>query len=361
MGHKIYNRDILCPDRGEFMENIVFMIEKLIPDQMEVFARRYKVLKTINIFQPVGRRTIASYLDITERTVRGDIEKLAEKGLVTVSKVGINITENGIEIINGLEDTVKEYNGLSVLEKKVENILGIKKVHIVQGNYDENPGVKIEIGRVAGKVLMTVVNEESIIAVTGGTTVAAIVDGISEYATKKAGMVVPARGSVGRIIELQSDTLAARLAEKLSAGYRLLNIPDTMSSRALNEVMNEPSIKKTMSSMNKADILVFGLGEALEMAKKRRVSDDVYEKLVEKKAVAEAFGYYFNGQGDVVYESNSAGLSFDDLCRIPFILAAAGGKKKAQGIVAVCKNLPDMTIVIDEGAAKGILELKEIK
>lgn len=339
------------------MKNIIFMIEKLMPDHINLIKRRYDVLKTVEILQPVGRRSISAYLDITERTVRGDIEKLAEQELLNVSKVGLSITEKGKEVLYDLEEPLREYNGLSVKERKIENILGIKRVHIVQGDYDKNVAVKAELGKFAAKVLMTVVNEKSIIAVTGGTTVASVVDGMSEYTTKKACMVVPARGSIGRDVETQSDILAARLAEKLSAEYRLLYIPDAMSSRALNEVMNEPSIRKTMSSMNKADILILGLGEALEMARKRRVSDDVYKILVDKKAIAEAFGYYFDKDGNVVYESNLVGLGFEDLKRIPNIIAVALGRKKALGISAICRNLPEMTLVIDEGAANKILKL----
>ena len=75
------------------MKNIIFMIEKLMPDHINLIKRRYDVLKTVEILQPVGRRSISVYLDITERTVRGDIEKLAEQELLNVSKVGLSITE----------------------------------------------------------------------------------------------------------------------------------------------------------------------------------------------------------------------------------------------------------------------------
>ena len=341
------------------MENIVFMIEKLIPDHIDVVKRRYNILKTVQIFQPVGRRMLASHMNITERTVRSDIEKLAEGELVSVSKLGISITDKGENLISELYETFKDYNGISDLEKKVENILGIKKVHIVQGDFDHNKAIKSEIGKTAGKVLMNIVNENSIIAITGGTTVASIVDGIPYYNSKKACMVVPARGSVRERIELQSDSLSAKLAEKLCAEYRLLSIPDTISSRALTEVMNEPKNKKTISRINKADVLVLGLGEALEMAKKRRVSKEVYEILENKEAIAEAFGCYFNKNGEIVYELNPAGLNFEDLKRIPFVIGATAGKKKALGIMAVSKNLPNMTIVIDEGTAKEILRLSK--
>ena len=343
------------------MENIVFMIEKLIPDYISVLKRRYEVLKTVDIFQPVGRRNISTYVKITERVVRSDIEKLTKQGLVTVSKSGISITEKGIEVLKSLDKILKKYNGILIVEKKIENILGVKKVHIVQGNFDENNSVKNEIGKFAADVLMSFVKKNSIITITGGTTVATVVDGINQYNCKKAEMILPARGSVGKVIELQSDILASKLADKLFAKYRLLNIPDNINSKALCEIMNEPSIQKTISNINKSDILLLGLGEAFEMAKKRKVSEEIYNKLIEEKAVAEAFGYYFDKDGKVIYETNSVGLSFYDICNIPNIIAVACGKNKAESIIAICQNLYNMTIVIDEGAANQILKIKEDK
>ncbi len=78
--------------------------------------------------------------------------------------------------------------------------------------------------------------------------------------------------------------------------------------------------------------------------------------LEEKKAVAEAFGYYFNLEGQIVYKTSSIGVDIKDLDRIGTIMAVAGGKSKADAITAVMAQHRHTILVTDEGAAKAIAE-----
>jgi hypothetical protein len=40
---------------------------------------------------------------MTERTVRSEIERLSAQNLVHVSKIGMSLTEEGMEVLEGLE------------------------------------------------------------------------------------------------------------------------------------------------------------------------------------------------------------------------------------------------------------------
>ncbi|MBC8923120.1 hypothetical protein IAI17_35635, partial [Escherichia coli] len=94
-------------------------------------------------------------------------------------------------------------------------------------------------------------------------------------------------------------------------------------------------------------------GDALAMAKRRHTGEDVLEKIIHRKAVGEAFGYYFDEQGEVVHKVPTFGLQFEDLAQIPHIIAVAGGTSKAKAIKSYMKSAPKNTILItDEGAAK---------
>ncbi len=49
-------------------------------------------------------------------------------------------------------------------------------------------------------------------------------------------IVIPARGGLGRDVNTQSNSIAAKLAEKLGGAYRLLYVPDGLEEEAL-EIM----------------------------------------------------------------------------------------------------------------------------
>lgn len=82
-------------------------------------------------------------------------------------------------------------------------------------------------------------------------------------------MIIPARGGLGKKVETQANTLAANLAYKLDASYKLLHAPDNLSDNALNSLMNEAEVKELIESIHTSNILIYGIGRADEMARRR--------------------------------------------------------------------------------------------
>jgi central glycolytic genes regulator len=81
------------------------------------------------------------------------------------------------------------------------------------------------------------------------------------------------------------------------------------------------------------------------------------QKILDGKAVGEAFGYYFNEAGEIVHKVLTIGLQLNDLANIGDVIAVAGGESKAKAIRAYMNQAPSSTILItDEGAAKTLLQ-----
>jgi central glycolytic genes regulator len=97
------------------------------------------------------------------------------------------------------------------------------------------------------------------------------------------------------------------------------------------------------------------------MMQRRNFTAERQQALENLGAVAEAFGYFFNAKGEIVYACNSIWLKMDDLKRIPKVVAVAGGKQKAQAIMAVFTHWKKGILVTDEGAAREIMRLAELK
>ena len=332
------------------------MMKKIAPEEMTAIVKRYRILRTIHLLEPVGRRTISLSLDFSERTVRNEIEKLHMQQLIDISREGMKVTKEGKQILTEMEPLVKQIDGVSAFEKELAKMLGITEAYIAEGGCKGSQSIKKELGRIASEIVLKNITKESKIALTGGSTLATMVGAMPFSSNKRAELVVPARGSIGGILEQQADTLAAKLAEKLSASYKLLQLPDHMSQKAFEEMKQEPFVQETLKEIRQADVLILGVGNALKMAKKRQVDSCVYEFLLKKGAVAEMLGYYLDSKGTIVHTSYSIGLRLEEISRMKKIIIVAGGKNKAEALAAVCPIMPQAILITDTVTAKEIIK-----
>jgi central glycolytic genes regulator len=196
----------------------------------------------------------------------------------------------------------------------------------------------------------------SIIAVSGGSTIAEVAEQMPVIHIKNDIEVVPARGGLGEIAEYQANAIAAKLAGKMNSKYKLLYVPDNLSREALERIIKEPPVEEVINKIREADILLFGIGRAEDMASRRKLSKDLVDLLKSKGAAAEALGFYFDSKGNLVYSSTSIGLSLENFSNIPVAVAVAGGTKKAEAIVAANQFRRKTILVTDEGAAKEIIK-----
>lgn len=339
------------------MQNIVSSFEKLLPEAIKLFKNRYLILQTILENGPIGRRGLASMLYISERIVRKEVEILIEQELVTISHLGISITEEGEKLLSVLYFPLQALEGFSYLENQVSQILGLRQAVIVKGDADSDETVKANLGRACASVLCSVLKDNCTVAITGGTTISKMVEAMpkKQYEYRNV-TVIPARGSVGKRAEFQANTVAVELAKRLGANYELLTIPDNLSSQSINLIKNEPQIQRVLQSIAQTDIIIFGIGNAMKMANRRKEPKEVLDRLIEKEAVAEAFRHYFNSKGQVVYATQSIGVAPDIATTIPIKIAVAGGSLKASAILATKELLKNSYLVLDEGVAKKIID-----
>lgn len=331
--------------------------KKLIPDLIEVMMRRYRILQSIRIMEPIGRRTLAIELRSTERAIRSQVSFLKQQHLLNISVQGIQLTEEAKELLDELEPIMKEVTGLRQLEIRLEKYLEIAKVIVVPGDSDREPWVKKEMGRVAVSVLKQVVSKNDVIAVTGGSTLAATAEAMSPEQEKQL-LFVPARGGVGEEAGNQANAIAALMAQRAKGSYRLLHVPDPLSDETYRLLLEEPNVKEIVTLIRNARVVIHGIGEANKMAVRRKSSSSILEKLENEGAVAEAFGYYFNKVGEIVYKTNTVGLQLSDLNSCESVIAVAGGALKGNAIRAFMKRSTKHILITDEGAARSLLAEK---
>ncbi|UYZ14081.1 hypothetical protein A6764_03675 [Brevibacillus sp. WF146] len=337
------------------MRRFIEMQQKLLPDLVDVMRQRYMLLRSIDHLQPIGRRALAQELQSTERILRAEVDLLKETGLLHVTTAGMSLSEEGQRVLDELEPLVGELFGLTELAERLQRVLGIAEVIVVQGNADHSPWVKQELGRVGARVLKQYVREGDIVAVTGGTSIASVAQHLTPAPAFKGVQFVPARGGLGERVELQANTLASAMAAKTGGTYRLLHVPDRLHPEALQSLLREPQIKEVLALLKHARIVLHGIGDAVTMARRRSYSEAELRELEQAGAVSEAFGYYFNEAGETVHRMPTIGLQLEDVKKAEAVISIAGGESKAKAILSFAKQSCQNVLITDEGAARAIL------
>ena len=340
------------------MKDLSEVYQRIAPELMKMVEERYVLLNHISYAQPIGRRMLATLSKMSERVVRSHVEVMKDNGLVGFTQQGMVLTEAGKNLLPELNSSLQELNKINESEAKLKVALHIDEV-IITGGAGESATDRKELGFKAAKELQQLLTEDAVLAVSGGSTMAAMAQALPEKKCKAT--VIPARGGIGERVEYQANVIASVIAEKVGGTYKMLHLPDGLSPDSLQILMTmEPQVKEIIELAQNTDILVFGIGEALHMAEQRHISDTQRATLRTKRAVGEALGYYCDIHGEIVYATNNVGIALTDISHIPHVVAVAGGAGKAKAIIGVMRACRKGTLIIDERAAEAIASLLRI-
>ncbi len=333
------------------MEQEWKLLTTIVPEMFETVKDRYDILRHLYWMQPVGRRTLAEKIGVTERSLRTDIEVLRTKGLLVVTKSGMNLTPEGLTTYQGLERLMDGLSGTAKIQRQIEKHFGIKECIVVAGNSDSEKKVVEEFGKIVSQLLdRTLPLKDNVIAVMGGTTMATVANHLEPLEKERHNTFVPARGGVGETVNIQANAVSSVMAQKTGGNYRALYVPEQVSPEIYQPLLKEPVIQEVLQLIEKSDAVIFGIGKALHMAARRKMSAEVLSMLKEKKAVAEYFGYFFDEDGNVIYKIPRIGMQLKNLHHIPLVVAIAGGKSKGKAVTAYLKNAPKQTRLVTDMA-----------
>lgn len=341
------------------MKSLIEIQKKIIPQAIELMEKRYAILKQISISQPIGRRMLSNLLDLSERTTRTEIDFLKEKNLINIAVSGMTITDGGKEVLESLDSVMGEIMGISDLEVKLRDKLGINYVVISKNVNSSEEVISQGVAKCAAKYILTHLKAHDKIAIAGGTTMREVAlnltcdkDEMNEY---KDVMVMPTRGSVGSEIEIQANSIAALVAKNLGAEVEFLYVPDELEGEARETLMSIPDVKRTLEDLRVSDKVIFSIGRADVMATRRGMSDHDKERLFNKGAIGEAFGYYFDKNGEIVMKLNTVGIDVDMYKNAKDAIVVFAGNEKVESFMALYKLNKNLTLITDEDSAKEIL------
>lgn len=339
------------------MDAVTQSLLSVLPEMPELLSVRCSILNAIRQEGPVGRRSLVGREGLSEREVRAVCDLLRKQGLITAETSGMKVTPEGERVLDALQPVIRQWTGLEELGTELCRKLGIQRVMVVPGG-DDDDLTKRRMARAACGHMAGVLHEGAIVAVTGGSTVAAVADEAAAAGLPERLRFIAARGGTGGDVKSQANMIAAMLAAATAGDWTPLHLPETLAETSIGPLMEEPSVKEALALYDRTHCIVHGIGDALKLARRRGADEGTLEKLAAEGAAAEAFGYYLGRDGSVIHRLRTIGLSRSQIDRIPHPLAVAGGIEKAAPILAYMKQAPERTVLVtDEAAAREMLRL----
>ena len=332
------------------------LMRKLAPDLTAEMTRRALILERISVLQPVGRRQLAARLNLPEREIRNTAALLKDLGYIDLDASGMTLSPKAAEVLDAARDFSRAMSGLTEMENRLCDLLPVERVMIAPGDSDADAQVLSDVGRLCAGRLRGMLQNGNTLAVTGGRSIAEVARYI-QSPTPLNVMVVPARGGLGQSVELQANTLAEEIAGRLGGHYRLIHLPDRMDASAMQQMLKLTEVREAMELLERADIILHGIGKALETMRDSKLSREARSMLTEKQARGESLGSYYDLAGHCLLTASSLGVDLARLKPTCRMVAVAAGASKAEAILSVLRHTPHYLLVTDEGAAKKMLSV----
>ena len=334
------------------------ILQKVLPEAFETMLRRYHILDVINREEPIGRRLLSDRVHLTERIIRKEVDALKVNRLITSSSAGMSLTIDGHDTLDELSELLESYTQFYEMEKELAKRLDIEACIIIPGNLDEDSTVLPKMANQTVEIMNRLLGDKKqIISVMGGTTLNEVANYMdSDLGKNRELLFVPARGGLGDDPMIEANVIAQRMAQQTGGQFHGLYAPEYVHEQIYQDLLKEPEIKNTLQLVESASLILYSIGNPIEMAKRRGLNESTLQLLIDKKAVAEAFGEFIDKDGNIVYKLSNIGLQSSSLQKIEHIVTVAGGSKKANAIKSYLKTAPSHTwLVTDEAAANKIL------
>lgn len=224
------------------------------------------------------------------------------------------------------------------VEAALTDRFGLRHAWVVDVPHDVD--VRVAIAARAASLVPELVQRDSVVGVSNGTTLAAMVDALRP--TRRTGScVVQMIGSLGQDNHLRdSPDLCRRMSEALGGTCRLMPVPLVVrTSRVAAAMRREQSVSTTLALGSRPDVAFVGIG-ATDDAGSGHIFDGLISKeadgeLRARGAVGHIVGHHFDRLGRHIPSelcARTIGVSLDRLTAIPLVVGVAGGARKVDAI-----------------------------
>lgn len=250
------------------------------------------------------------------------------------------------------------------MEELLEERFGIAECRVAAGTEgDDNLSRVGELG--AGWVTENLPTSGRI-ALSWGSSVQAVVDGVVPDPTHSSLEILPLVGGLSIVDSARDGNILVRsLSMKLGAKHRRLHAPAVVRSRQTrNAILEEPSISSVLSAAADAEIAIVGIGSvevgaSSAILNSMHLSEEEQRQFRDSGAVGDCCTRYFDSNGQVA-ESPASGrvISIDlpSLKKIPTVVGVAAGADKAPGVHGALMGKIIDVLIVDTSLAQALLK-----
>ncbi len=257
-----------------------------------------------------------------------------------------------------------EENRILELEEALKNRFALKKVRVVEVFSDQGELVRKSVGEAGFRLLSELVKPGDKIGIAYGRTLYQLVLFARPINCPNLG-VVQLMGGLSRIsADVVATEIPRRLANILDAQVYYLMAPAfTKDQTTRDAILQDENVQATLRE--KIDIALVGIGNLSPEAtliRTETITQAEHQELLDKKAVGDVCGIYFDVQGRVIdFPGNQRRIarSLEDLKKIPFVVGIAGGLDKTQAILGALRGGLVNALVVDKITAERLLKLEE--
>lgn len=250
------------------------------------------------------------------------------------------------------------------LEKSLKNRFGLKKVSVVEVFSNQGEIIRKSVGQAGARLLSELVKPGDKIGIAYGRTLYQLVLFAKPLSCPGLG-IVQLMGGLSRIsADIVATEIPRRLANILDAQVYYLMAPAFTKDQATRDAMlQDENIQATLRE--KIDIALVGIGNLSPEAtliRTETISQKERQELLEKGAVGDICGLYFDIQGrmvDFTGNQRRIGRSLEELKKIPFVVGIAGGPDKTQAILGALRGGLINVLVVDKITAEKLLKLED--
>lgn len=254
------------------------------------------------------------------------------------------------------------------LEKRLEETFLIPEV-VVLPTTTGNPLTSLsDLGAAGARYLLEHIQDGDVIAIGGGTTVHALVEAVNPRRAYRVD-VVPVVGGVQGSVMTDVNFLASQLAERLGGRAFQLHSPAFAESPQQRQVLlNMKPIKDILNIARRANIALLGIGtvdpETSRFVQFTALSAEEMKQIADLyHGIGELLAIIYNQVGKPCaqpYADRVVGLTIEELRAIPLRIGVAGSLSKAVAILGALRGGYLHTLITDENAAQGVMELQAI-
>ena len=251
----------------------------------------------------------------------------------------------------------------SDLSEQLRTRFDLRDAIVVMSGDDDVTSMK-RVGESAADFLVSIVNPDSVVAISWGRTLFHMVNAISPQGYDGV-EVVQMLGSLGEgDPNIDGPELARLCASRLGGSYRYVHAPAVVKSAELClELAEQPQVYETLRRAGEAEIAISSVGSlddaSSSLERNGYLTDQERLDYSERGAVGHVLAKLIGleGQEFEPFNSRVVAIPLEQLSTRPWSICLATGASKAAALHGAIHAGHVNTIVIDESTANALLEL----